>query len=555
MSNVIMLADESLGGVIREYREVSRKARVGERIKVVKEPMEDEKVGEIFTVTTNDDLPYEKDWVCGVYTDGKWDDGSQYNPNHENYVVLEPTDIVRINGVRYRMVERKAREGERVIVTKAHNDFHLGDIHKVRGYNDWHTGEDYSVGAALILHQSKSHVLEPLEVVESAPIDGRKAKIINAGRQYSTYVTLAEKLGYPDAAAEIDSVDKRKELENGDIVTLLRKGTHEYDRGREIWAVESANGERHLIDAVGIEIIENSRVTDDIANLARRLYEVERKLSEAEGKLSAAERKIRVFETQLRVAREDIVLIEEGVTDDIKTLSQRVAALEDRTELLRKEDEWMHTGINSIVSKSKCEPREVADSGVIGKRQKAELTRESVVGRAKADIAEIVRIGRDDDERLDGSSYYCGRWFDVDFAINREKRTVVALVYEIDGLNSTYERINDRPDSRGIAKCAPGDVFNIWLGKAISLRRALGLEVPDEYVNAPQPTEPKPGDVVRVNYDPGDPYRKINRKHEYFADASWFDNDMWSRNYHFKIVDDSCDGYDGYDYKTEADAA
>ncbi|MCA0117385.1 hypothetical protein LCD32_00040, partial [Bacillus sp. RSS_NA_20] len=49
---------------------------------------------------------------------------------------------------------------------------------------------------------------------------------------------------------------------------------------------------------------------------------------------------------------------------------------------------------------------------------------------------------------------------------------------------------------RGISKCAPNDCFNAHIGKAIALRRALGLEVPSEYLNVPQPTDVRVGDVV-----------------------------------------------------------
>src|SRR5699024_11680223 len=50
---------------------------------------------------------------------------------------------------------------------------------------------------------------------------------------------------------------------------------------------------------------------------------------------------------------------------------------------------------------------------------------------------------------------------------------------------------------RGIAKCDPSDCFNVHIGKAIALRRALEVEVPDEYLNTPQPTEVRVGDIVR----------------------------------------------------------
>lgn len=101
--------------------------------------------------------------------------------------------------------------------------------------------------------------------------------------------------------------------------------------------------------------------------------------------------------------------------------------------------------------------------------------RDEIVERAKADV-EAIETG---DIFEYAYSYY---------VVNREKRTVVALIYPAYG--------NERVEARGIAKCAPNDCFNSALGKAIALRRALGLTVPDEYLNAPNPTEVRVGNVV-----------------------------------------------------------
>ena len=77
---------------------------------------------------------------------------------------------------------------------------------------------------------------------------------------------------------------------------------------------------------------------------------------------------------------------------------------------------------------------------------------------------------------------------EIQFIVNNEKRTVVALIKWL-GTSDVW--------AKGIAKCAPTDCFNSAIGKAISLRRALGLEVPSEYLNVPQPTEVRVGDVVK----------------------------------------------------------
>lgn len=74
------------------------------------------------------------------------------------------------------------------------------------------------------------------------------------------------------------------------------------------------------------------------------------------------------------------------------------------------------------------------------------------------------------------------------FEVNREKRTVVTLKRRV---------ASGMVWGRGIAKCGPSDCFNVHIGKAIALRRALGLEVPIEYINTPQPTEVREGDIIR----------------------------------------------------------
>ncbi|MDT2258301.1 hypothetical protein P7H06_00145 [Paenibacillus larvae] len=86
--------------------------------------------------------------------------------------------------------------------------------------------------------------------------------------------------------------------------------------------------------------------------------------------------------------------------------------------------------------------------------------------------------------------FYRVRHFGASFAeyiVNRRKKTVVCL------LRSAFKK---EIYARGIAKCAPGDVFNSHIGRAIALRRALGLEVPAEYLSVPNPTEIREGDIV-----------------------------------------------------------
>lgn len=114
-------------------------------------------------------------------------------------------------------------------------------------------------------------------------------------------------------------------------------------------------------------------------------------------------------------------------------------------------------------------------------KMNAQARRDEIVEQAKADVAKLANKY--------GYYYYAyGRNTKAEFIVNCEKRTVVTILrWVADG----------QIVARGIAKAAPSDCFNVHIGRAIALKRALGLAVPDEYLNAPQPTEVRVGDVIR----------------------------------------------------------
>lgn len=119
----------------------------------------------------------------------------------------------------------------------------------------------------------------------------------------------------------------------------------------------------------------------------------------------------------------------------------------------------------------------------------AQEVRDEIVEKAKADVKELrEEIGRYGVRAESGNHTYEHKVLTFTFSTNVEKRVVTALVR---GKNSEdlYEV--------GIAKCAPDDCFNSHIGKAIALRRALGLKVPAEYLTAPQPTEVRVGDTTQ----------------------------------------------------------
>ncbi|OYD12324.1 hypothetical protein CHR37_05045 [Bacillus velezensis] len=160
-TKIHVLADETLGGIKREYVEVDRKAEVGEKIVIVdkNDPGDVYENGAIFTV--NRDRPgkshVESDAVrCG------------YNINgfilREEYHVLEPTDIVHIDDGRYEMVEREGEVGEKIIIVRPDgvigDDYDTGRVGTVKSR---HSAGDVSVETIGLVFGDEYRVLVPLD--------------------------------------------------------------------------------------------------------------------------------------------------------------------------------------------------------------------------------------------------------------------------------------------------------------------------------------------------------------------------------------------------------
>lgn len=123
-TNVHLIEDENLGGLLREYVESERKADVGDYVVVIKDDptFKEQHCGEIHKMTGTDG-------GCGelITTTGTWYDGSELNLADDEYSTLDPTDIIHVdedgNGRRYKLVDRKAEVGEKVIIVNANRSY------------------------------------------------------------------------------------------------------------------------------------------------------------------------------------------------------------------------------------------------------------------------------------------------------------------------------------------------------------------------------------------------------------------------------------------------
>src|SRR5690625_2666261 len=90
---------------------------------------------------------------------------------------------------------------------------------------------------------------------------GITAKVTDVGTLYTTYQTFADGVGYSDAAYELGSGNyKADEFDErvDEVFTVLAKGLHGSQPGVIIYVIESADGNRFLVGADGLEIIENN---------------------------------------------------------------------------------------------------------------------------------------------------------------------------------------------------------------------------------------------------------------------------------------------------------
>lgn len=145
------------------------------------------------------------------------------------------------------------------------------------------------------------------------------------------------------------------------------------------------------------------------------------------------------------------------------------------------------------------------------------------------------------------NKYGSGRYIQVgpyctkpEFIINEEKQTVVVLLH---GVSTGKVR------AKGKAKASHGDVFNVHIGKAIAMAKALGKSIPDEFINAPQPERAEVGMRTRAQSS-GDIYELTKRAPQYDGFNGYgraFHHDggtvMWIGENQIDIIDDSNASY------------
>lgn len=222
MTNLHYIADEQLGGVEREYAEVKRKANVGDyAIQTSTWEMKQGTIAKVARIASDD---------SGIRLDGE-------PLFHSEYATLDPTGNVRIDGTVYRMVDRNATVGEKVLTLNYGGVCAVaGDIHTVEtaGYDDGSISTEE--GAFFDTEEGDKYaVLEPVEHIEELTLT--ESDVRNNPRQVIDLIAnLAGRL------SKLESRVERLGTANQQAYDILARNV-------ETWAQEMAELKARMGDA------------------------------------------------------------------------------------------------------------------------------------------------------------------------------------------------------------------------------------------------------------------------------------------------------------------
>lgn len=172
----------------------------------------------------------------------------------------------------------------------------------------------------------------------------------------------------------------------------------------------------------------------------------------------------------------------------ITTLEQTVATLQAEVEALKAVQK-----LPTMTVKADVDVATIAESlaKAIDKHtpKSPNEQRKAIIAEAKAFVEKYSGV-----VKADTTPYTKGAGSTtVKLFVNKKKRIVTAIPHLV---NANYTVHGDKK----FAKCAPDDVFNADIGKAIALGRALGLDV-SKFEKAVQPSEVAVGQVHAILWE------------------------------------------------------
>jgi len=292
-------------------------------------------------------------------------------------------------------------------------------------------------------------------------------RVIDHGKTFSKYSDLAKRLGHPDAVvnSKDNNVTSRyKEPQNGDVVRILAQGPHGNKSYGNVAVVQFVYepDKKALIGMDGLK-----EIVGDCSYL----------MADAHDKLMRRGTYICTLSPEHAPQPSDVEIKAEPPKPKPDYEAQ-LAAIIERVEKLEA------AGV--LVEATEAEPTPVPAPSI-------ELTRNDVIELAKHFVKQVERT-----RTHTGYVYYDPAEDTIEYDIDRDARKVTAKI--------RLTRQPARPGTtqgywaHGTARTAPDDVFNVYIGKAIALARALNKDMPPEFTKAPAPDLPQKGDILTFKH-------------------------------------------------------
>lgn len=212
MSKIHVFPDENLGGVLREFVEVDYAAIPGDKVYI---PGDDE-----YSTVTH------------IVNTSEYKLSNGFHVLINNTKTLKPTSIVHIDGVRYRMVGRNAKVGEKVIVVVANDALvyrNVGEIVEIIETNgDTFDGllNPYDLGEKGAIYHFQYTTLEPID--DESPkttedlIANLARRVAELERKLGEYARKVDgmEVDIQNINVDLGAVEENVEMILDDIVTL-----------------------------------------------------------------------------------------------------------------------------------------------------------------------------------------------------------------------------------------------------------------------------------------------------------------------------------------------
>lgn len=368
---------------------------------------------------------------------------------------------------------------------------------------------------------SKFKVGDKVRVLDVGAIQGGRDDYFNGmetevvGMFRDKYPELLSKDGYPGVYIARDEFHAIEKLDGGDTMnyrTVKRK---------------ARVGERILITNAGFSL--GHYKNGDVLTVDRtgRLGEYAVELEGIQGGNFHIEEKEYevIIEEPTQQSRKRVDALE----SEIETLRGRIATLEKTDKPAVTNVTVNCEGSAQSLSDMAAEFQTYVSRAMKAPKLTPNQQRKATIERAKAFVEENVKSVSNGNWRDSGIALAeeCGP-LRIDFVVNAEKRTVVALPKLQNIPSHTVSR------AKAVAKCNPDDAFNADIGKAIALGRALGLDV-SEFEQAVQPTEV----VVGMRVDTASSFKTMTIDSSTSIERNLLGADVYESLHGASILDDT----------------